>query len=108
RTVRKLLVELSERVGWHPQLGVRHGVIEIDEERTRIFPFDECLTFLREQIVDIIAIDIGAHPLAVPPEMIGELPMGVAVIEEPEGIVEPLPVRLAAATGLAQSPFADH
>ena len=40
--------------------------------------------------------------------MIGELPVGVAMIEEAEGVVEALLIRLPGRARRAEPPFADH
>src|SRR5437867_8037911 len=101
-------MERREGIVRYPQLGVRHGVVQIDEERTWIISLDECRRLFRKKVVHVIAIDVGGHPLAVAPQMIGELPMRMTVIEEPEGVVEPLSIGLAGGARLPESPFADH
>src|SRR2546422_10999746 len=98
-------MKLREGIVRRPERGVRHGVVEIDEEGARIISFNECGSLFRKKIVDVIAFDIGAHALAVAPEMIGELPMRMAVIEEPERVIEPLSVRLASRARLAEPPL---
>src|SRR6185503_13642267 len=100
--------ELSEGIVGHPKLGVRHGVVEIHEERARIVSFDERRSLSCEQVVDVIAIDIGVQPLAVAPEMVCELPMRMAMIQEPERVIEPLSIRLAGRARLAEPPLTDH
>ena len=63
--------------------------------------------FLREQVVDVVVVEVGRAPLAVPIQMVGELPMRVPVIEESERVVESLSVRLAGRARLAEAPLAD-
>jgi len=86
---------------------VRHGVIEVDEERPRIAAFDERGRFSGEQVVHVVAVEVSAHLFAVPPQVVGELAMRVPVIEESERVVESLFVRLAGRARLAESPLAD-
>ena len=54
RLLGEAAAERRQRVLRHAQLGVRHGVVQVDEERTRIVALDERRRFLREQIVDVV------------------------------------------------------
>ena len=60
--------------------------------------------FAREEVVDVVALDIGGDPLAVAPEMIGELPVRVTMIEEAERVIEALPIGLTGGAGRARVP----
>ena len=58
----------GERIGRHAQLGVRHGVIQIEKERPGIVTRDERRSLFCKQIVHVVVTQIGADSLAVPPE----------------------------------------
>ena len=60
---------------------------------------------LREEIVDVIAFEIGRGPLAVAPQMIGVLAVRVAMIEEAEGVVESLPIGHARSSQETRAPI---
>lgn len=72
RWLGKQAAERGHGVVGYPQLGVGHRVVQVDEEWTAIGAFDEGAGFLREQIVDIVAIEIDADAFAVAPQVIGE------------------------------------
>ena len=74
---------------------MRHGVIQVHEEGAGIGALDEGLRFLREEVVGVVLLEIDSHPLAVAPQVIGELPVGMALVAEPEGVLEALPSRAA-------------
>ncbi len=64
--------------------------------------------FLREEVVGVVLLEIDSHPLAVAPQVIGELPVGMALVAGPEGVLEALPSGLAVGAGLTESPLADE
>ena len=97
-----------QRIFRHAQFGVRHGVVQVEEERTRVGLLDEGRRLAREQVVDVVALEIGGDRLAVAIQVIGELPVRVAMIEEAEGEIEALLAGFAAGARLAEAPLADH
>ncbi len=50
-------LERRQRIFRRPQLGVRHGVVQVDEERLRVGAGDERLGLAGEEIVDVVAVD---------------------------------------------------
>ena len=107
RLLGELAAELLQRVLRHPQLGVGNGVVEVQEERALVRLLDESRRFLREQVVHVVPRRIDGDPLAVPPQVVGVLPVGVIVIQKPEGVVEALALRRAGGPRPAQPPLAD-
>src|SRR4029079_19548563 len=83
------------------------GVVQIEEERPPVRALDERGRFLREEIVHVVVIDVRLDPLRVAIEVVGELPVRVAMIEEAERVVEALLVRLSCRTRPPESPLAD-
>ena len=86
---------------------MRHGVVQIDEEGATVVAFDESRGLVGEEVVRVVAVDIGGHPFAVTPQMVRELAMRVTVIEKPERMIEALAIGVAGRTRLTQPPLAD-
>ena len=61
----------------------------------------------REEVVDVVAVEINRDPLGVAVEVIGVLPVRVAVVEEAERVVEALLVRLSGRARHPEPPLAD-
>ena len=86
---------------------MRHRVVQIEKERASVGALNEIERLASEKIVRVVAVDVGFDPLRVSIQMVGELTMRVAVVQESECVLEPLLVRLAWASNHAESPFSD-
>ena len=57
RPLRETPAERSDGLLRRPQLGVWHGVVQVDEEGPRVLLLDQRRRFLREQIVHVVLLE---------------------------------------------------
>ena len=83
-------------------------VVQIDEERARVFALDERARLRREEVVRVVIRDVRSDARPVSEEMVRELPVRVTMIQESKRVLEALAVGLTGRSRSAKAPLANH